>query len=391
MTIKKPRELLAPAAAETIFLGHCAISPLYRGAAEAIHQFSSDMSEGGIRSLPDYFHLMPMFHDNVAKLLNTTGDNISYIHNCAEGLCQIANGYPFKPGDEIISYLHEYPSNHYPWLLQKQRGVELLLLSDIDPIGNLGDCDKPRAWSITEFESLVSERTRVVAISHVQFSSGYGADLEELGRFCREHDIDLIVDCAQSLGCLPVYPQEWNISAVVASGWKWLMGPKGSAVLYTSRELREKLRITMAGPGLMKQGLNYLDHSWDPHRDGRMFEYSTLPWDHVAALNRVVEDIFLNNSMKKIGAELIRLQDILVKHLDPALLTPLVFKEKHRSGILTALVKTDIQGIVRELMLKGVVTTAPVGYLRLAPHFYQEDEEMIQAAELINEVCSGQM
>ena len=388
MTIKKPQELLAPAGDKTIFLGHCAISPLYTGAAAAIQKFSKDMSEGGIRNLPNYFHLMPMFHDNVAKLLNTTDDNISYVHNCAEGLCQIANGYPFKPGDQIISNLHEYPSNHYPWVLQKQRGVELLLLSDIDPIGNLGDCDKPRGWSMTELESLVNERTRVVAISHVQFSSGYGADLQELGRFCKRRGIDLIVDCAQSLGCLPVYPQEWNISAVVASGWKWLMGPKGSAVLYTSRELRQKLRVTMAGPGLMKQGLNYLDHSWDPHQDGCMFEFSTLPWDHIAGMNRVLEEIFLQLSMEEVGSEVIRLQNILINHLDPELMTPLLFDEKHRTGILVARIKTDVQRVISKLLKKGVVATAPVGYLRLAPHFYQEDKEMVQAAKMINEACA---
>lgn len=242
-----------------------------------------------------------------------------------------------------------------------------------------------------ELESLVTDRTRVIAVSHVQFSSGYGADLEQLGCFCEERDIDLIVDCAQSLGCLPVFPEEYHIAAVASSAWKWLMGPKGSAILYTSQELRHKLKITMAGPGLMKQGLNYLDHRWDPHEDGRMFEYSTLPWDHVAALNRVVKDIFLNCSMNEIHAEVIRLQDILLEHLDPDLVTPLVFKEKHRSGILTSIVKVDVQGVVGKLLEKGVVATAPVGYLRLAPHFYQEDEEMIRAARMINETCASMM
>ncbi len=61
-------------------------------------------------------------------MMKTTAENISFAHSTAESMCQIANGYPFEPGDQIISYIHEYPSNHYPWLMQERRGAELVLL-----------------------------------------------------------------------------------------------------------------------------------------------------------------------------------------------------------------------------------------------------------------------
>ena len=228
--MNKLRELLIPTDDETIFLSHCSISPLYRGAAEAMKEFVDDMSDGGIQKLPKYFHLLPTFHNNIGKLLRTPSENISYVHNTAEALCQIANGYPFEPGDQIISYIHEYPSNHYPWVLQKNRGVKLQLLADVAPVPEMDNLQGPKGWSMAELEARVTARTRIVAISHVQFASGYAADLQELGTFCLERGIDLIVDCAQSLGSLPVYPEEYHISAVAASGWKWLLGPKGSGL-----------------------------------------------------------------------------------------------------------------------------------------------------------------
>lgn len=381
------QELIGPSESGGIFLAHCAISPLYRGAARAMKQYVDRMALGGISALPDYFDVMPRFHKLGGQLLKTSSSNISYIHNTAEAMCQIANGYPFEPGDQVISYVHEYPSNHYPWVLQQKRGVELRLLGDEDPIGCFEDCSKPRGWLMKELYSLVTERTRVVAISHVQFSSGFATDLDELGLFCKERGIDLIVDCAQSLGCLPVYPEKQYLSAVASSSWKWLLGPKGSGILYTSPELRDKLRITMAGPGLMVQGLDYLDHSWNPHEDGRRFEYSTLPWDHVAGLNTIFEDLFVGRSMEKLFAEVVRLHDILLDNLDPNCISPLVFHRKNRSGILTARVNGDMQQIISQLAQEGVTATAPVGYLRLAPHFYQNEEEMVRAAEIINRVC----
>jgi selenocysteine lyase/cysteine desulfurase len=296
----------------------------------------------------------------------------------------IAGGYPFQPGDQIISYVHEYPSNHYPWVMQRQRGVDLLLLADS------GNSDLPtelRGWSMDELEKRVTARTRIIAVSHVQFASGFSANLEELGKFCRDRGIDLVVDCAQSLGCLPVYPEQYNIAALAASGWKWLMGPLGSGVMYTSEEFREKIRPTMAGPGMMRQGLDYLDHTWNPHTDGRMFEYSATPWDHVAALDAVITELFLKNSMEEIREEVFRLQDVFLQHLDPMAAAPVVAASEHRSGIIPLNVKGNPQTIMNTLRQQGVIITGPTGCLRLAPHFYMSDAQMIHAAGKVNEVC----
>ena len=366
-----------------IFLGHCAVSPLFSGAASAMHAFTDAMAAGGIRALPDYAQLLPDFREAYSRLLKTSEDNISYVPNTATAMSMIGLGYPFKPGDQVISYRHEYPSNHYPWVVQQQRGVELVLLSDTS------GSDDPAAlsgWSMEELERRVTGRTRVIAISHVQFASGFAADLEDLGHFCKARNIDLIVDCAQSLGCLPVYPERYNIAAVAASGWKWLMGPLGAGVMYTSPELRRKLRPVLTGPGMMVQELDYLNHSWNPHEDGRFFEFSTGAWDHVAALKSAATELFLANSMLDIRDEVFRLQDLFVDHLDTDRVTPLLHPENNRSGIMMLRVKG--RGRKRELMAalqeQGVVITGPTGVLRLAPHFYMTDEQIIRAAGVLS-------
>lgn len=136
----------------------------------------------------------------------------------------------------------------------------------------------------------------------------------------------------------------------------------------------------------MHQGLNYLDHSWAPHSDGRMFEYSTLPWDHVAAMNILFEKIFLRYPIEDIRDEVFRLQDLLLEHLDPEIMQILHFQQKNRSGILAAEPAGDYSKIVKELSLRGVIITAPIGYLRFAPHFYNSEKQIIESAKIINQI-----
>ena len=370
---------------ENIFLGHCAVSPLFCGAASAIRDFTQSLAEGGVTALPKFFEVMPRFHRSFAGLLKTGERNISYVQNTAAALSMIAHGYPFQPKDQIISYVHEYPSNHYPWVMQQQRGVELVLLSDS---GSGQGASGLRGWSMEELERRVTDRTRIVAVSHVQFASGFAADLEALGAFCKDRDIDLIVDCAQSLGSLPVYPERYNIAALASSGWKWLMGPFGAGVMYTSERFRQKLRPVLAGPGMMRQGLEYLNHDWNPHTDGRMFEFSTAPWDHAAALQAAVSQLFGENGMESIREEIFRLQQVFISRLDPDLATAVLFPERHHSGIVTLEMKGDPQQIIAAMRQQGVVITGPTGVLRLAPHFYMEDAQLARAAEALNTVLA---
>ncbi len=373
-----------PAKKNGLFLAHCSISPMQQQAKEAAQGFLEAMADGGISGLPPYFNLLPRFHQKYGQLFKTDPENVSCTHNTAEGMCLIANGYPFEAGDEIISYVHEFPSNHYPWRLQEKRGVKLVLLGDSDPLGDFPDVTAPRGWSMEELERKVSLKTRMIALSHVQFTSGYTADLRELGDFCKERKIDLVIDGAQSVGCLPLYPEEYNVSAVAVSTWKWLMGPFGAGILYTSPDFREKIEMTMAGPTCMQQGLEYLDHRWNPHTDGRKFEYSTLAWEHVAALTSLLEAVFLRYSMEGIRDEVFRLQDIFLEYLDPDLFRPLLFPDKNRSGILALLPNCDSQELVDRVARHGLVVTLRSDYIRIAPHFYLTDEDMKMAAECFN-------
>lgn len=376
---------LFPAMKKKTFLAHCSISPLFSPAAErAVELIREQQFQGAITFGDYYLQELTELKVQAGRLLRTSPDNIASVRNTSEALSMIANGYPFEAGDEVISYLHEYPANHYPWRLQERRGVRLKLLSNVPaPAG--ADPALPGSWSPAELERLITPRTRVIALSHVQFTSGYAADLRALGDLCRRHGIDLIIDAAQSLGSMPIYPEEFNIAALASAGWKWLMGPFGTGVFYISAALRDKVALTQVGAETMQQGMNFLDHRWNPHPTARRFEYSSSPVTLVAALATCLREVHARYGAEAIFEEILRLQDHFLDHLDNPRLQPLRFPRKHRSGIL-ALRCADLDGCADRLAEHDLVCSPRGGYLRVAPHFYNTEEQMERLAAVLNRI-----
>ncbi|MDY0040321.1 MAG: aminotransferase class V-fold PLP-dependent enzyme [Desulforhabdus sp.] len=376
---------LFPVKNNYIYLAHCGVSPLYSGALRKELEIARAQCDTGALAFKRYEDYLDELRSAAARLFKTSPENLAFVKNTTEGLSLIANGYPFEKGDRIISYVHEYPANHYPWKLQELRGVELVLLPDRGDLCRSAE-GRPCSWSMADLEQLVDNKTRLIALSHVQFTSGFAADLKELGELCRSRGIDLVVDAAQSLGCLPLYPEEYNISAVASSGWKCLLGPVGTGLLYTSQPFRERLGHVLVGAEVMRQGTEYLDHRWQPHHSARRFEYSTSPISLAAGLKACIEEIPLRYEPENIRTEVFRLQDIILRTLDRDRFTPVEFQPEHRSGILSLICRDDPDAIAKVLEKQGVICSCRGGYLRLAPHFYISDEEIKRAVSILNSV-----
>src|SRR4029453_17438309 len=227
---------------------------------------------------------------------------------------------------------HENPPNHCPGANPAQHGVRLVELATSRPPG-VADCgSRPCALSLDELEQRITPHTRVVALSHVQFATGYAVDVRALAALCHERGIDLVIDAAQSLGALPIEPLP-GMAAIVASGWKWRLGPIGSGVMWTSPQLREKVRHVIVGAESMQQGTDYLDHSWRAHSRAKRFEDATSSPTLVAGLEASIDSIHLRYGVAAINSELLRLQDLLIDRLDDALFTPPRVDPLHPAGI----------------------------------------------------------
>lgn len=371
-----------------VFLSSCGVSPLYAGGLKRLVELAQEQSETGQLLFGRYVETLESLRNTAARLLQTAPENLSFHRNTSEAISMLALGYPFEPGDQVLSYVHEYPANHYPWRNLERRGVELVQVSNLTTPGNEHCGDRSCAFSIDELETRITDRTRVIALSHVQFTSGFTLDLEAIAALCRERGIDFVVDAAQSLGALPLYPERHGIAAVASSGWKWLLGPIASGLMYTSPEFRDKLDHAMTGAELMKQGFDYLDHSWAPHETAKRFEYSTSSPSLVAALDACMSEVHLRYGIEALRDEIFRLHDLFLELLDPTVFTPVVFTGVHRSGILALDCRgRDPEAVAQLLLDHGFICSVRGGYLRFAPHFYVTDDEVARFAETLNGVA----
>ena len=366
------------------FFSHCAISPLTPAGLQAAKYYLEDQAAHGMTNFMGYYlESQEAFKNTFGQLLKTSKDNVAAVKNTSEAISMIANGYRFEPGDEVISFIHEYPANHYPWRILELKGVQLKLIPNI-PFNHMDTQDKVGFFTVDDVEKLITPRTKVVALSHVQFTSGFAIDLAEIGSLCRSKNIDLIIDAAQSMGCLPIYPEEFGISAVAAAGWKWLMGPFGSGVFYTSPSLREKLDPVLIGAETMEQGFEYLNHDWTPHHTAKRFEYSSSSVALSAGLRESVESVHLSQpSLEAIRDQVIHLQNHFLQHLDNPQIVPIIHKDANRSGIL-ALAVADPKDLVQYLAKNEIKCTPRNGFLRVAPFVHHTNQQMEHLAAVIN-------
>ena len=379
---------LFPIKKDYAFFAHCAVSPLFSKAFAKETEIAKKQQDEGLLFIKEkYNEILQSLREAASQLLKTSPENIAFMKNTSEGMSILANGYRFNPGDQVIGYTNEYPANYYPWKLQAKRCVDFVELPNSQREKTLCFGNLPMEWSFADLEKRTTSRTKIVTVSHVQFTSGFATNLKLLGDFCRSREIDLIVDVAQSLGSLPVYPEEYNISALASAGWKWLLGPLGTGLLYTSEKFREKLDHVLVGAETMHQGTAYLNHSWDPHLTAKRFEYSTSPISLVAALEKCLTGLPFSSGMERITEEIFRLQDLFIDRLSPDLYMPLVYPKENRSGILSVICKQHHPGAVVEALLdEKIICTERDGFLRFAPHFYNTDEEVEKTASILNKI-----
>lgn len=365
-----------------IFLSNCGVAQLHPSAAKEIIDFIKMHQQYGHYSvIEEYDAIMDDFKETFGQLLQTSAANIAAVKNSSEAISMVAEGYPFEEGDEVLSFVHEYPANHFPWKLQaRKKGIRLKLVPNVPYKGF--DKSFCGSWKLAHIKAFITPRTRIIALSHVQFTSGFAADLMALGALCKEHNIDLIVDAAQSLGSIPIDPAAMNIAALAASGWKWLMGPVGVGIFYTAPAFRAKLDQVMIGAESMQQNPDYLDLSWNPHTTAKRFEYSTSPISLIKGLTKVVKENHLKMGVPLIHKRILNLQNIFLAHLENKDFKPLFFPKKHRSGILSLYHPRALE--CSELLNEqGITCSSKGGYLRVAPNFQNSEEDMRLLADAL--------
>ena len=188
------------------------------------------MLNGGDKA--KFFELVETTRERFAQLIHAAPDEIAYAKNISDGLNMIATGFDWKRGDNVILCPElEHPNNVYPWLNMQRYGLEVRTVAARE--GHI---------PVEDIIARMDKTTRVVTVSTVTFAPGFRTDVRALGRACRERDVMLLVDAAQSAGTTHTDVERDAIDALAVSTQKGLLGLYGMGFLYCRRAWADRLK-----------------------------------------------------------------------------------------------------------------------------------------------------
>ena len=366
------------------FFNHAGVSPLPQVAADAFRTFAAEAEAEGYLNTTWYKDVEKV-RDLAAGLINAGRDEIALLKNTSEGIATVAGGLQWNSGDRIVTTNVEYPANIYPWMdLQKRKGVELVMVEERDAGGP--GAGPSRAVPLERIlEEAAHPRTRMVALSHVEFASGQRHDVAAIGKFCRENGKLFCVDGIQSVGVLPVDVLQMNIDFLSADGHKWMLGPEGAGIFYVRRELLDELHPVIIGWMNVAQAEDFGTYDFTLKKSAAKFEAGSHNVPGFLSLARSLEMI-RGIGIGAISERVRRLTDLLVGGLTAKGYQVVSPREAEAwSGIVSFVSPTHDHGMIFRTLRndRRIELALRNGRLRCSPHFYNTEAQIERLISLL--------
>lgn len=353
---------LFPVTERAVYLNHAAVSPPPTPTIRAIQSQLEDVSTNGSVNFRSWLATKERARKLLASMLGARPEQIAFMRNTSDGLATVANGLRWRAGDNLVTFRREFPSNIYPWLrLRAAFGVEVRMCEERD-----GRVD------LDELIGLIDAKTRVVAISQVQFASGFRVDLERLAKAARGHDALLVVDVIQALGVIPINVDHESVDVAAGAGHKWLLTPEGIGILYLSDRARERIEPTLVGwtsvPNPDDQ--NNFDQPWN--NGALAWETGTAPTALIHGLEASLR-LLTETGVERIASYLEELTDYLCEKLDGTryqIISSRAGGEKSQIVCLRHEGGIEAMALYSHLKQRNIITAPRSGRLRISPHFY---------------------
>jgi len=369
------REAEFPWTRDTIYLNHAGIGPIPERARRALEDYARERVAPTRLTDDRLMAVLSAGRAKAARLIGADPAEIALTTNTSFGLNLAARMLPLAPGDIVLVSDQDFPANVFPWRQIEDRGVRLEIL----PRTAAGWPDEARM-----LERMQDGRVKVLAVSHVEFHTGYRLDLDGLGAAARATETFFVVDAIQALGHVPLDVSTTPVDILSCGAQKWLLSPWGSGFMYVRRGLIQQLESPLAGWNAYEGNQNFstlVDYGGKLHSDARRFELWTLPYQDLLGMTLSLD------LLDELGIE--RIEEHIAQIGRP------VREWAHRAGVrlkspegprdsgIISLVAADIPEGLATLRAAGVATCVREGGLRLAPHCYNTIEEMERVAELL--------
>lgn len=365
---------LFPAANKYVYLNSAAVSPMPVTAVEAVCSQLEDVSNHGASHYLDWVATKNRARELIAGMLNVAPVNIAFMRNTSDGFAAVASGINWHETDNIVSFAGEFPANFYAWRRVRDRfGVELRLAPERE-----GRID------LDELISMIDSNTRLVAISAVQFASGFNADPRRIAEAAHAVDALLAVDIIQALGARGFDLPALGVDIAAGASHKWLCAPEGCGMLYISDEARNRVDPTFVG-------WISVETPWDFEDREQPFKANTLAWESGTGSSSLFygleqsAKLLADTGLDRIETYLDELTDYLCELLagknydiissrTPGEKSAIVCI-KHRNGLSS-------NDVAKQLEDQQIIVSPRGDRVRIAPHFYNDrsDIERLAAA-----------
>ncbi|MFN0017888.1 MAG: aminotransferase class V-fold PLP-dependent enzyme [Pirellulaceae bacterium] len=357
-----------PVTAKWAYFDHGAVAPLPEPTRVAIAAWLQEAANDGDVFWQGWSQRVEQTRVAAAKLVGAAAEEIALVPNTTTGIGLVAEGFPWKTGDNVVTLTNEFPSNLFPWLNLASRGVETRRVAV--------DCGRV---DLNRVEEAIDERTRLVTLSWVGFASGWRIDVAAAAELCHRRGCLFFLDAIQGLGVFPLDVQTAGVDFLAADGHKWLLGPEGAGILYVRREHLDLLRPLGVGwHSVVNSGFTS-DMNLRP--TAARYEGGTQNMAGMIGLGASLElstELGVGPSSSPVAELVLSVTDYACERLmslGAVLLSPR--EGANRSGIVTFQIPGHEPAVIRQALLAAnVVTSCRGGGVRISPHGYATREEI---------------
>ncbi|MGZ3609228.1 MAG: aminotransferase class V-fold PLP-dependent enzyme [Ktedonobacteraceae bacterium] len=370
--IQELRQLFFPITRNCVYLNHAANGPLPSPVVRSLYTYIEDTSHFGNVHFARWTEHERGAHRRMANMIHVQPDQVAMTASTGDGLMMIAGGLRWQPSDMIVSAECEFPSNVYPWLNLQEQGVQVQLVKM-----------RENRVAVEDVLASITERTRLVSLSLVEFSTGYRNDTATIARYCHERGIICGIDAAQALGALDIDVQALGVDYLAAASHKWLLSPQTTGILYVADELQAQLQTARKGWFSVEAPHDFFNYEQPLKAGMARFEHSSPNALPIIALDAAL-GIFecIDGGMTAVEERILGLTGHAIAGLERlgySVVSPQGNGE--RSGIVCFKLHPERQDIspqqfVDELASRNIHVAARGDVVRISPHFYNTLEEI---------------
>ncbi len=355
------------------YLDYAGLGRLRPAAAAAMRAGLDEVLPDGSAEIGRLFGARAAARALLAGLLSCAPEEIALVPNTSTGIHLVADGLDWRPGDEVVVFDRDFPANVRPWQRLSRHGVTLSWV----PM-------RAGGYDLGDVAAAIGPATRLVAVSQVNFATGFRCDLDAICELAAQAGALVCVDAVQGLGVLPLSVADTGVDFIAAGAHKWLCGPPGTGVFYCRLGRLDLLRSVPAGwfgfdgaAELMK-GQGQLRYDLPERKAAARVEGGMYDVLGMAGLAAALDELTAIGR-PAVTERVLRLADRL-----RAGLTELGYSlanaggQDARSGIVA--IECAEPGLAervgRGLAAAGVVVSSPDGLIRLSPHYWTADEEV---------------